>query len=86
MSRMSIFLVGAICVGIGALKVWLHVSSGPVLTFESCQGGVLTIAKTNSGAHCWGCYTAALGTALLAIGIWPLRLNLNHAAIKWVSR
>lgn len=68
MTKLHALMGGAMSL-IGAIKMWFHMGSVPLLSLPTCNGEVLTISLGQSAwyerAHCWGCYLFAAGLAIL---------------------
>ncbi len=62
------FATGAIVTAIGAAKAWTHAQALGSINIPGCLGSTFTLhvqAPLAAQAHCWGCYVAALGAALM---------------------
>lgn len=63
-------LAGLVLMVIGVAKAWFHMTATSTIAFPTCNGGSVLVAVGTGNwferAHCWGCYAALLGFALIA--------------------
>ena len=72
MTANTIRLLGAALLLIGVVKAWTHSQSFGLLRMPSCLGGDILVridAPLWHQFHCWGCYVALLGLAVLLLPI-----------------
>ena len=69
MHARHLFALGSVLLGLGSLKIWLHLQHARDLAITTCLGQTVRIPVAETSFigtwHCWGCYAAALGTALI---------------------
>jgi hypothetical protein len=69
MSKYAILFLGLTLIVVGALKTWMHLQTARTLLVPGCLGSDFIIrldAPITLQTHCWGCYVALTGTALVA--------------------
>lgn len=76
--------VGIVLMVIGILKAWSHAVSASTLTVPGCFGGDFVL-QLNSPiwhrVHCWGCYVALAGFALL---VWAAYRHFSQSRLAFV--
>lgn len=74
MSSILKTVLALVMILIGGVKIVLHMTAAQSLLVETCGGRLLSIPLDQTGlltsAHCWGCYMAVSGVALLALVVW----------------
>lgn len=82
MSRFIGALIGSGLIIVGLIKAWLHAGASQTLILPGCFESSFEVTL-NSGSishlHCWGCYSAAFGAALLVASLIALRRKSGFA-------
>ena len=77
-------IFGAVMMGIGAIKTWLHMGTAPLLFLPTCNGETVTIALSNTSwiarAHCWGCYMLAVGLIVVLFATYERLVKRRSVA------
>lgn len=77
MSVRNQVLLGLAILLIGLIKAVDHSMAAGTLAIPTCFGGEVTISVDTPlwhRVHCWGCYVAAFGTALITHAlVWRVR-------------
>jgi len=86
MSAAQQALFGLIMIAIGGLKTWLHINAATVLALPTCNGRILELSLNNSSGltqlHCWGCYLALAGLAVLGLAIHRITRERRSVASR----
>lgn len=77
MTKPTFAIIGMAIFLIGAVKTWTHMQASQFLTIPNCLGSE-TIVRLDGPlgiqVHCWGCYAALFGLALIVVpSIWTKR-------------
>lgn len=86
MTTQALRIAGAILLLIGGIKAWTHSQSAGLLRLPTCLGEDILVRVDTSvwhQVHCWGCYVALLGMALM---IAPSLQRRRQRISKTVAR
>jgi hypothetical protein len=82
MRNLYLMITGLGVLAIGLAKTFVHLNSPEMLQVPGCLGSTYLIPLSNAHpaiGHCWGCYVALAGAAMIVLSIANQRFAGNRA-------